>query len=238
MPFLTSIEGTNAFGKGPPATGSTPAPPTSLRLNIIGDSSTATVVSALNTARTAAGYTTTITYTQTLIAAGYTGADLTTANYDVILVYMNGGLSVNASLGANINAYINSGGKAVFGVFLWNIAISGFCSSIADPTNTPFKWRGAQSNEVATMTVTVVSPITTGVTTTLSNGQSTFNHPNLVAQPTATIIATAPSGNPLVATQISPRRVGINMFPVSMGSYANEAKLFLNAILWCGGILN
>ena len=59
-------------------------------VNIIGDSSTGTVVTALNSARTAAGYTTTMIYTQTLIAAGYTGADLTTANYDVILVYMNG----------------------------------------------------------------------------------------------------------------------------------------------------
>jgi hypothetical protein len=237
MPFISSIEGTNAFGNGPPAAGGSPVP-TSLRVNIIGDSSTATIVTALNNARTAAGYTTTMTYTQSLIAAAYTGADLTTANYDVILVYMNGGLTVNASLGANINAYINSGGKAVFGVFLWNIAISGFCSVTNDPVNTPYKWRGAQSTEVATMTVTITSPITTGVTTTLSNNQSTFNHPNLVAQPTASIIATAPSGNPLVATQTSPRRVGINMFPVTIGSYSNAARLFLNAILWCGGVLN
>ena len=205
---------------------------------LFGDSSTGTVVTALNSARTAAGYTTTMIYTQTLIAAGYTGADLTTENYDVIVVYMNGGLSVNASLGANINAYINSGGKGVFGVFLWNIAIAGFCSATADPTNTPFKWRGAQGSEIATMTITVTSPITTGVPLALSNNNSTFNQPGLVLQPTATLLATAPSGNPLVASQTNPRRVGINMFPVSMSSFANEARLYLNAILWAGGVLN
>jgi hypothetical protein len=230
MPFLSTVEGTNGFGKGPPAAA---APSGTIRVNIIGDSNIASIVTALNNAKTALGYPgTTITYTQSPIVAGYTGANLTTANFDVLLLYMNGGLSVNASLGANINAFIAAGGRAVYGVFLWNITISGLTY-----TNTPFVYRGAQSSEVATMTVTVTSPITTGITTTLSNGVSTFNQPSIVAQSDATVIATAPSGNPLVATQVNPRRVGINMFPGVLSSYTNASRLFVQAIMWAGGAL-
>jgi len=231
MPSLATFAGTQGYGRGARATA---APSGTIRVNIIGDSNIASIVTALNNAKTALGYpAVTITYTQSPIVAGYTGSNLTTANFDVLLLYMNGGLSVNASLGANINAFIAAGGKAVYGVFLWNITISGLTY-----TNTPFVYRGAQSNEVATMTVTVVSPITTGITATLSNGASTYNQPSLVAQSDATVIATAPSGNSLVATQVNPRRVGINMFPGVLSSYSNAAKLFVNAIMWAAGVLN
>lgn len=231
MPAVASIAGTYGFGRPRRAAGGA-GPSGSLKVNVIGDSNVGSAVTGLNNARTAMGYTgVTVTYTQTSIN-NYTGSDLTTANYDVILVWMNGGLTINSNLGTNINTYISNGGKAVFGVFLWNISITNLTY-----TNTPYVFRAAQNTETATMTVTVTHPITTNVPTTIAVG-STFNHPTISVQATATSIATFPSGNSMVAYQESPRRVGINLFGGYIGSFPNIARLYLNAILWAGGLLN
>lgn len=230
MPLVSSLSGSMAFGR--PAISGGSGPSGSLKVNVIGDGSVASVVSGLGTAKSSLGYTgVSITYTQTALS-GYAGSDLTTANYDVLLIYTNGGLTFNPSLGTNLNNYIASGGKVVFGVFLWgNVsALTNFTY-----TNCPYAYKGAQNTLTANMTVTQVHPITTGLPTNIAG--SSFCSQSIVVQANATSIATFNEGTSMVAIQMSPNRVGINLFPPNISSNPNQGKLFLNAILWAGGLL-
>lgn len=231
MPFMGSIEGVSGYGRPQVVQGGS-GPAGTLKVNIIGDSSIGTVATNLGTARTALGYTNvTMTYTTTLLN-NYTGSDLTTANYDVLLVYTNGGITFNSSFGTNLNNYITSGGKVVFGVFCWgNVsAITNFTY-----TNSPYVYKGTQGNQIATMTKTVAHPITSNISTAITTS-STFFTNAVSVQPTATSIATFPDGTSMVATQTSPRRVGVNLYAV-IGT-ANGYRLYLNSLLWAGGLLN
>lgn len=233
MPFLSSAAATLAYGRPQAGGGGGSGPSGSLKVNVIGDSSIGSVVTALGTARTSLGYNNvSITYTQTNLS-GYTGSDLTTANYDVLVVYTNGGLTFNANFGTNLNAYIAAGGKVVFGVFMWGnvTAITNFTY-----TNSPYAYKGTQSTQTATMTVTQTHPITTGLPTTIA-GSGSFYTPSVVVQSDATSIASFPDGTSMVAIQTSPKRVAVNLYPPYTSSNANQAKLTLNAILWAGGLL-
>lgn len=237
MPFLTSTAGLYGYGRPLPlATGGNVAPPEpsgTLRLNIVGDTAVGTVATNLAAARTAQGYSNvTITYTSTLLN-NYTGANLTTANFDVVCIYTNGAITFNASIGSNLNAYVASGGALVTGVFMWgNVpSLTNFTY-----TNNPYVYKGTQGTQVATMTKAVTHPITTNISTTVSNGAATFYTPTISTVGNATSIAGFPDGTSMVAIQTAPRRVGVNLFPPS--GYVNIYRLYLNAILWAGGLLN
>ncbi len=230
MPFLASVGGNFGYGRPPAQAGSTPSG--SLRVNVIGDSSVGSVITGLQTARTQLGYSNyTLTYTSTLLN-NYTGANLSLANFDTLLVWTNGGITFNASFGSNLNSFITSGGPVVFGVFCWgNVArITNFTY-----TNSPYDYKGSQGNQIATMTKTVASPITSNISTAVTTA-GTFYTPTVVVQPNATSIATFPDATSMVATQTGPRRVAVNLFPVT--GTANAYRLFLNSILWAGGLLN
>lgn len=230
MPFITSVEGTFGYGRPPPPSGGGSGPSGTMRVNVIGDANIATVITGLNTARTALGYSNvTMTYTNTPMT-NYNGSNLTSANFDAAFVYTNGGITYNASFGTNLNAFITAGGPVVFGVFTWGnpAAITNFTYA-----NSPYAFRGTQSSQTATMTKTVASPITANISTTVAG--STFYNPSIVVQATATSIATFPDGTSMVATQTGPRRVGVNLFPLNT---AVAYQLFLNSLLWSGGLLN
>ena len=233
MPFLASTEGTYGFGRPRAAAAPAPAPGPSgtVRLNIIGDTSIATVATGIATARTALGYSNvTITYTSTLLN-NYTGSNLTTANFDALLVYTNGGITFNSNFGTNLNSYITSGGPVVFGVFSWGnvAAITNFTY-----TNCPYAYKGTQTTLTATMTKTVSHPITSNLSTAVTPSP-TFCTQAITVQNDATSIATFPDGTSMIAYQTSPRRVGVNLFPPNT---ANVYRTFLNSLLWAGGLLN
>ncbi len=233
MPLFTTLEGSFGYGRAQPSTvgGGGSGPSGSLRLNIVGDSSVGTIATNLATARTAQGYSNvSITYTSTLLN-NYTGANLTTANFDVVMIYTNGGITFNAAIGSNLNNYITSGGPVVFGVFMWgNVArLTNFTY-----TNSPYDYLGNQGTQTATMTKTVSHPITSNISTAVAG--NTFYTPSVVVQGTATSIATFPNGTSMVAYQTAPRRVAVNLYGV-VGT-ANGYRLYLNAILWAGGLLN
>jgi len=233
MPFLSSVESVGGFGRNVPSSGGGGLTPGTLKVNLIGDSSVSTFATGLQTAKTALGYSTvTLTITQTALS-NYTGSDLTTANYDVIVIWTNGGLTFNSSFGTNVNNYISNGGKVVFGVFCW-----GNVPAITNLTytNTPYIYKGTQGNAVANMTVLLAHPITNGIPTSISGGASTFYTNSVSVQPTATNLATYPDATSMVAIQSGPRRVGINLWPGT--GYVNLNKLFVNAIVWAGGLLN
>jgi hypothetical protein len=227
------MEGAFGYGRSsrPSTIGPGPGPSGTLRLNIIGDTSVGTVAANLAAARTAQGYSNvTITYTSTLLN-NYTGANLTTANFDTLLVYTNGGITFNAAFGSNLNSYITSGGPVVFGVFCWGnvAAITNFTYA-----NSPYAYRGSQTTQTATMTKTVSHPITSNISTSIAG--NTFCTPTVTVQSNATSIATFPDTTSMVAYQSTPRRVAVNLYPV-IGT-VNGYRLFLNAILWAGGLLN
>lgn len=233
MPLFASTESAFGFGRSQISTtgGGGSGPSGTIRLNIVGDSSIASVAAGLASARTAQGYSNvTINYTSTLLN-NYTGSNLTTANFDVVLIYTNGGITFNSNIGTNLNSYISAGGPVVFGVFMWgNVArLTNFTYA-----NSPYDYRGSQGNQTATMTKTVAHPITSNISTSVSG--STFYTPTVTVQGTATSIATFPDSTSMVAYQTSPRRVAVNLFPLAGTS--NAYRLFLNSVLWAGGILN
>ena len=232
MPYLSSTGSVFGYGRAQlSTTGAAPLPPSTIRLNIVGDSSIASVAAGLAAARTAQGYSNiTINYTSTLLN-NYTGSNLTTANFDVVLIYTNGGITFNSSIGTNLNSYISAGGPVVFGVFMWgNVSrLTNFTY-----TNSPYDYKGTQGNQTATMTKTVAHPITSNISTSVAG--STYHTPTVTVQTNATSIATFPDATSMVAYQTGPRRVAVNLWPV-VGT-VNAYRLFLNAVLWAGGVLN
>lgn len=207
-------------------------PLVNINLLIVGDSSVGTLATYLQTARTSLGYSATLTITTQLIGAAYTGANMTTANFDCVLVYTNGGLSYNAALGTNMNAFVQSGGHLISATFIWGnvAAITNFTY-----TNSPFVYLGASDTATnSPYTVVVDTPITRGLSTTFSP-TSSYQSATIVAQSGATVVATYPSGNPYIATATigGARQVGINMYPIFNETTAQ--KIFCNAIYWAVG---
>ncbi len=229
---LGRLETFAGYGRMKPPASSGPSG--TLRVLMIGDSSRDTLISNLNTAKTALGYTgITLTWTSTL-GQGYAGADLTVANYDVVVVYTNGGALPAAGCGTSLNTYIAAGGKVVFLVFCWgNVsAIPSFTY-----TNSPYAYLGSStSGFVPTLTKVGTHPITDGLGTTL--GTSVFRSSNIVLQGTATNLGWYPDGTTsMIAVQTSPRRVGINFYPLS-GVNATGNQYILKSIVWAGGLIN
>jgi hypothetical protein len=230
MPTVASISGVLGYGRGKINTG---PPPNTLRVAMIGDTNRATLITNLNTARTALGYTTTITYTS-IDAANYNGSGLSTANYDVAVVYTNGGAAPASAGGIALNNFIAAGGTVVFLVFCWGnvTAIPSFTY-----TNSPYAYLGASSSGFApTITKIGTHPITDGLGTSM--GTSVFRSSNIVLQSNATNLGWYPDGTTsMIAVQSSPRRVGINIFPAS-GVTSNGYQLIVKSIMWAGGLLN
>lgn len=209
-------------------------PSGTLRVLMLGDSSRDTLIGNLNTAKTALGYTgVTLTWTSTFIN-GYAGADLTTANYDVVVIYTNGSALPAAAGGTALNNYIAAGGTVVFASFCWGnvTAIPNFTY-----TNSPYVYSGSSaSGFVPTLTVVGTHPITTGIGTTL--GTSVFRSSNITLQGTATNLGWYPDGTTsMLAVQTGPRRVGLNFYPPS-GLTSNGYQLMVKSIVWAGGLLN
>lgn len=230
MPTVASISGVIGYGRAKISSG--PLPNT-LRIAMIGDSNRDTLITNLNTAKTALGYTTSLTYTS-ISATNYNGSGLSVANYDVAVIYTNGGAAPVAAGGTALNSFIAAGGKVVFLVFCWGnvLAIPSFTY-----TNCPYAYLGSSSSGF-TPTITKIGthPITDGLGTSM--GTSVFRSSNIVLQSDATNLGWYPDGTTsMIAVQSSPRRVGINFFPAS-GIAATGYQLILKSILWAGGILN
>ena len=230
MPTVASVSGVLGYGRAKTATG---PPANTLRIAMIGDSNRDTLITNLNTAKTALGYTTTLTYTS-ISATNYNGSGLSTANYDVVVIYTNGGASPLAAGGTALNNYIAAGGKVVFLVFCWGnvAAIANFTY-----TNSPYAFLGSSASGFApTMTKIGTHPITDGLGTSM--GTSVFRSSNIVLQSDATNLGWYPDGTTsMIAVQSAPRRVGINIFP-GAGVTSNGYQLIVKSIMWAGGLLN
>jgi hypothetical protein len=210
---------------------------------ILGDGSASGVPSALNSAKDDLGYTGTITYTTKNIVgadSGYTGSDLTTLNYDVVMLYMNGGSPPSSSLGTAINNFVTAGGHLVIGVFAWSITMPGL-----DYANySVFNNNGFQTYAGSAVTHVSSHPIfnkinPAGVTLT-SNANSGMT---LTSGTTAIATLSSPSTSFIGVRQIgSARSVGVNVFPTmswttGVNQNSNSLRYIVNSIYWCIGAL-
>ena len=219
------------------ATAPAPAPVLPpLRLLILGDTNFSSLSTRLNTRLTALGYSG-YSITSRQLGTTETGSDLTTANYNVLLMYTNSSHTGAAGLSANIVNFVNSGGHFVSGVFLWNQTPTGF-----DYTYTPYVSLASQSTDPnGAFSVDVIHPITNGVGTILPGTNATvLTNDNMSLQSGATKIATfTATSQPCVAIKIlgSSRLVGINTWLANTGNWSNLTNLTTNACLWANGLI-
>ena len=199
-----------------------------LKLLVLGDSSAAAAASVISARLTALGYTG-FTVDNVDIGTTYTGATLTTTNYNTALIWTNSSHTGATGLGAAIRSFVNAGGNVVSATFIWNLYASDM-----DFTTTPFQAHGQSNDSTAIMIVDVVHPITTGVTLSLNGGSTVLTNGTVVLQSGATKLAhfTA-TGDTLAAinTVGSARLVGLNLF-ISNLSSTPIRDLTVNACLW------
>ena len=188
----------------------------------------------LQTARTSMGLSATLTIT-IITSASETGSTLLKSNYDVVIIYSDYIFS-QTSLGTPLNTFIAAGGSVIMATFCWNQTLPGFTY-----TNSTFVYSGTQLNgSQASFTATISHPITTGVGTSMSIARP-FDNGNITLQSGATLIATAASGYPLIATTTigSARQVGFNSYiDLSFAdTNGNFQKLVCRAIYWCVNLI-
>ncbi len=213
-----------------------PDPVTPLKLLILGDTNTSLVTTAITTRLTDLGYTD-ATVSSAQLGTSYTGSTIDTATYNVVFIFTNSSQTGGAGLNTNLTNFVTAGGNVVSATFIWSLYPSGFTGS----DFTPFGLKAQSSDSTGNMTVDVVHPITTGVTTTLTGGStSIFNNGNVTLQTGTTKIASfTTSGVPLVGIRTigSSRVVGLNIQVNTLSSYPNLRNLVTNAILWANSII-
>jgi hypothetical protein len=221
----------------------TPTVSGSPRVLILGDSNAANIPAQLNLAKADLEYTGAMTFTTKDIYgidSAYTGSDITTANFDVVLLYTNGGATPQTALGNNINAYLESGGNLIMGVFAWGnvTAVPGLNYSLVSP----YVYSGSQSSDGGAISKVVYHPIFIGIDNTI--GISVNCTPSIALTSGAVGIGKFPSNNWFLAVkEYSPiKMVGINgYFAFMTWSGGNDQKNILryvvNSIYWCIGSL-
>lgn len=221
----------------------TPTVSGSPRVLILGDSNAANIPAQLNLAKADLEYTGAMTFTTKDIYgidSAYTGSDITTANFDVVLLYTNGGATPQTALGNNINAYLESGGNLIMAVFAWGnvTAVPGLNYSLVSP----YAYSGSQSSDGGAITKVVYHPIFIGIDNTISISVNCT--PSIALTSGAVGIGKFPSNNWFLAVkEYSPiKMVGINgYFAFMTWSGGNDQKNMLryvvNSIYWCIGSL-
>jgi hypothetical protein len=213
-----------------------------IRVNIIGPSETASwysdVITKIQTARSTWWPSTTLTITQNNNSA-YAGADISRANFDVVMIWTDAGYS-NTALGTALNNFVAAGGGLCVAVFA---VASVSLPATFNYTNTPVVYPGNQTMSSTSLgTYTSSDPLMRGVTT-FNPGSARFGAGGLTAQPGATVVAQYNDGNLLVVKKTigSARTVGLNYFPPSSTARTdfwtastNGGEMMCNAIVWCG----
>ena len=206
--------------------------PASKRILFLGDGSVNDVASNISTYISATGQS--ITYSAVTMGTTYTGGGgITTAEYDAVFIYTNGGQTGGAGIGTALQNYINSGGNVISGVFLWNVYASGFQHSAV----TAFNVTNVQSNSVGSLNVVTPSPITNGIGTSLP---SSFSNGSPTLSAGAQQYATFTDGVNCLAVKTvgSSTLVSINAFPANINnSTSTLCKMFGNAILYATGAI-
>jgi len=258
--YSITLKATNSFGDSLPSAPviTRPTATTTLRIAAIGPGINAGIPANLSNLLVSAvngqGYTVAPIVTAYTSLAGYTGSDLTTANYDCAAVWTDTAQVFTGTFGSNLNAFVNSGGNLVMygSAFGQNTTIPSFNY----PTNSAFV-SSFTSNVVATnsglgtvqsiyhptvanipsldlTTADIVSSIrTTAGTQGTSGAQVASSWPNANPSVGTTFVAVRDVGSAKV--------VGVNLYlnttSLSYASYSNYWKFMTNALYWAGGNL-
>lgn len=257
--YTITLKAANSYGDSLPSASviTRPTATTTLRIAAIGPGINAGDPSLLSnllvTATAAQGYTVTPVVTPYTSLAGYTGGDLTPANYDCAAVWTDGAQVFNTTFGSNLSAYVANGGNLVmygsafgattsitnvnysnssaFAFSTMNRVVSnsglGTVTSIYHPTV-------ANIPSLDLPSADIVSSLRTVVGTQGTTG--------------ATVTAFWPSANPSAGTSFVAIRnvgnanvVGVNLYlnttGLSYASYSNYWKYMTNALYWAGGNL-
>jgi hypothetical protein len=203
----------------------------SVRVHVLGDTDVSTVASTISSHLSGRGYTANVT--SQVLGTAYTGADLSTSLYDVVVMYTNASQIGDTTLSSNIAAFQSSGGHFIASTFLWNLYPAGF-----DFALTPWVGGVGQSNTAGVMDNIVDHPITTGVNPNLSAGSLLINTVTTL-QSGGTLLATYQSGERCLAVRTvgSSNQVGINAFLSGMQTLPNLQQLVGNSILWTVGLI-
>jgi len=233
---------TNTYTPSPSVTNTQTATPTNtpsvtptnvvpIKVLILGDGGAPAIGGYLSNYLSTTGHP--ITYSAVTIGTTYTGSgNITKANYDVVLLWTNGGQTGSSTLSTALTSYVNGGGNLVSGVFLWNLYPSGYNFT----GTTAFNVTNTQSNDGGNFTVNVASSITNGIGSTvgftLTNGS-----PSLVAG--STLYASYSSNSaPLVAVRQvgSSTFVSLNVFPGGISDSTSPlTKIVGNSIVFAAG---
>jgi hypothetical protein len=237
-PYSIQIKAVNAVGTSSASNTVSVTPAPAIDVIIMGDSNVGLVSSSVQSAKTALGYTVPLNIT-TQQLNGYTGTTL--SSFQVAILYTNGGLNLNATLGNNLNTFVANGGHLIMASFCWgNVpAISSFDYN----SYSSFQFKGTYSSvNCNTAVYTITHPITTGIPT--STGLGSQNVPNpilLTTTPASQVIATYSGGVSFISTgqNGTARLVGINAYVVGSysGDFVNTSKYVCNSIYWCKGLI-
>jgi hypothetical protein len=211
----------------------TPSPtptiaPLSQNILFLGDTSVSSIANDLRNTIATFGYDATIT-TQVL-GTSYTGSDIASGNYSLIIMYTNGGHNGDAALSGNLKTFMDNGGHFIGQTFLWSIAPSGF-----DYTYTPFISGGYQGFNGGSLTLANNHPVLGGLTYSSCNNSLVNNISNTL-QSNSTLVYKFSNDQPMLAVQEvgQSRRVGINLWD-SLTSTTTVGRMMANAVLWCLG---
>jgi hypothetical protein len=237
--YTIQLKAVNANGTSVASSSVTVTPAPGIDVIILGDAAVTTLSSSLQSARTALGYSVTLNIT-TQQLNGYTGTNL--SSFDVCILYTNGGLSLNATLGGNLNSFVSGGGHLIMASFSWgNVsAISSFNYN----SYSTYQYNGTYtSTDTSTAIYSVVHPITTGIATSTGGGSQNVPNPILsTTTPGTQVIATFGNGTTsfiAVGQNGSARLVGINLYVAGAysGNFQNTLKYVCNSVYWCMGLI-
>jgi hypothetical protein len=230
----TTITPTTTSTNTPTVTNTPSLTPTNLvplKVLILGDGGASAIGGYLSTYLSATGHP--ITYSAVTIGTTYTGSgNITKANYDVVLLWTNGGQTGSSTLATALTSYVNGGGNLVSGVFLWNLYPSGYNFT----GTTAFNVTNSQSNDGGNFTVNTPSSITNGIGTTVGFTLTNAS-PTLVAGSTLYASYSSNSAPLVAARQVgSSTLVSLNVFPGGISDATSPlTKIVGNSIVFAAG---
>ena len=161
------------------------------------------------------------------------------SQYDVVLLFANGLFNQSATLGSQVEDYVQLGGNVITATFYWqNRSDSGLGSPGWGSLEAldPFTSGPGQTYQAADMNpnATVVHPLTTGLQFLTSTG---FRGA-VAAKTGTTVVASWGDGSPLIGYRILPwgsRMVAVSLFPASGNAASGDVlTLWQNAVQWTG----
>lgn len=203
-----------------------------IRVHVLGDTDAANVASSISSELSTLGYSANVT--SQVLGTTYTGADLSTSLYDVVVMYTNASQIGATGLSSNISSFQGAGGHFIASTFLWNLYPADFDFNLT-PWTGPV---GQTTVSPATLNNIVAHPITLGVTTTVSPSTLLVNTVSTL-QSGAQQLADFNGGQKFLAIRDTgtSKQVGVNGFLGSISTSPGLRRYVANSILWTVGMI-